>query len=119
MPSHFLWLPMKALHRTLVDGLLDLVRRCPKRVHNLRMPQGFVEAEDFGTDWLAITAGDALFDFYQGKAPSHLIPSRIQNAYLGGTGITSGNAQAGSLCHHLIAHWYYTSWSAGGPYSSQ
>jgi hypothetical protein len=35
-----------------------------------------------------------------------LIPSRFQNVHLGGTAITSGTAQAGSLCHHLIAPWY-------------
>jgi hypothetical protein len=72
LPSHLLLLPMKALHRTLVEGLLDLVLRCPKRVKNYRMDQGFIEAEDFGRDLLAITAGEARFDFYHGKALSHL-----------------------------------------------
>ena len=58
-PSVRRLLPAYALGRTLVDGRLDLVFRGPRGVDDLRMPQRLVETEYFGTDRLAVAAGDA------------------------------------------------------------
>ena len=38
---------------------------------------------------------------------ARLIPSRSQNAHLVLTGLPLGLHRLESLCHHLIAHWYY------------
>jgi hypothetical protein len=52
-------LPADALGRTLVDGQLDLVFRSARKVDDFGMTQRLVEAEDAGTDFLAVAAGDA------------------------------------------------------------
>jgi hypothetical protein len=71
-PSLFTLLPMSAVYRILIYGLQDLVLRSAKGVDDLGMSQGFIEAEDFGTDLLAIAASNALIDFYHRDAPGHL-----------------------------------------------
>ena len=51
---------MDALNRTLVDSQLNLVFRGASGIDDLGMPQGLIELEHFGTNRLAIAAGDAL-----------------------------------------------------------
>ena len=59
-------LPVNALDRTLVHGFLDFFFRGAMGVNHLRMPQGFVEAEYFRTDLLAIATGYAFVNINGG-----------------------------------------------------
>ena len=52
--------PMDAIDRADVHGLLNLVRRGARGVHDLGESQGFVYRKDLGADFFADPAGNAV-----------------------------------------------------------
>jgi hypothetical protein len=69
--SLLLILPMNAIDRAGVNGLLDFVCRRAPGIEDLGEPQGVVESEDLRTDFYARAAGDTLFFHDKGEVVRH------------------------------------------------